>query len=134
MAAKDITGIINEKPVFVKQWPATKALENLSKALSTFGPRIGPFVEGNFLMGDIVSLLDTSESEVVVSLLKEFVSSARMDGIEVTPVLFDKYYTGDLLFVFKIFSFVCEVQYKDFFEQGQRLKETRPEQTQKTKN
>lgn len=76
-------------------------------------------------MGDIIALLNSSSE--VVPLIKEFVSSARIDGKEIVPATFDKYYNEELLFIFKVFSFVCEVQYKDFFEQGQNLQDQSPE-------
>lgn len=125
MACVDLNRVIEDKTLYIKQWPATIALENLSKALSTFGPNLGPFVEGDFMLGDVIALLNSSGD--VVSLVKEFVSAARIDGKEVLPATFDKYYQKDLLFVFKVFSFVCEVQYKDFFEQGRNLQEPSPE-------
>lgn len=122
MATRDLNGVIDDKPVYVVQWPATKALENLSKALDTFGAKLAPFVEGNYLLGDIIALIN-SDPKKSVTLIKEFVAAARIDGKEVLIPTFDKHYNGELMLVFKVFAFVCEVQYKDFFEQGQSLQD-----------
>lgn len=121
-----MNGEIDGRVVYVKQWSPTKGLENLSKALSMFGSDLAPFIEGDFLMGDIISLLRNDKANVV-NLLKEFCVSARIDGKEITIPLFDKEYNGQLIFIFKVFSFVCEVQFKDFFAQGQSIDESRLE-------
>jgi len=126
MACIDMNRVIDETPVYVKQWSATKSLENLSKALSTFGASLAPFVEGDFQMGDIIALLNNSSPDTI-PLVKTFIAAGRVDGKEVLPETFDRHYSGELLFAFKVFSFVCEVQYKDFFEQGRSLQETSPE-------
>jgi hypothetical protein len=131
MACIDMNRVINDKPVYVKQWSASKALENLSKALSVFGPKLGPFIEGDFLLVDITRLL-SGDSKEILPLMKTFIAAARIDGKEILPAQFDEYYNGELLLVFKIFSFVCEVQYKDFFVEGLRLVDSRPEATQKS--
>jgi len=126
MANTDLNRVIQDRPVYVKQWAAKKALENLGKALSTFGGNFAPFVDGDYRMGDIVLLL-RSDPKVTVELLQEFVCCARIDGKEILPETFNHYYNGKLLFIFSIFSFVCEVQYKDFFEQGLSLSESDPD-------
>jgi len=120
MACTDHHREIDDKPVYVKQWAASKSLENLGKALSIFGANFAPFVDGDFHMGDIVILL-SNDPKKTMDLIKDFNCAARIDGHEVTLATFNKEYNGELLYVFKIFSFVCEVQYKDFFEQGQTL-------------
>jgi len=125
MAVTDLNRLIDDKPVHVKQWAASKALENLGEALSIFGAKFAPFVDGDFKMGDVVLLLNDKPKEAM-ELITRFNCAARIDGKEIHPVSFNAEYNGKLLFVFKIFSFVCEVQYKDFFEQGRTLSEVAP--------
>ena len=46
MACKDMNGVINDHPVYVRQWPASVALDNLSKALRVFGADLPFFFPG----------------------------------------------------------------------------------------
>ena len=121
MACKDMNRIIEDTPVYVRQWPASTAIENLNKALQVFGGNLTPFIEGDYKFGDVIRILHTADKEELMPLLKDFVCAARIDGVEVTASTFNMQYSGRLNFVFNIFAFVCEVQYKDFFEQGLKL-------------
>lgn len=120
MACKDMNRVIDDTPVFVKQWSATKGLENLSLALNAFGPSFGPFVMGDYKFPHILGLI-ASKEEDTIQVLKSFVTAARIDGKEVKAEMFDFTFNGDYMKIFKIFSFVCETQYKDFFLEGQDL-------------
>lgn len=117
MACKDMNRIINDKPVYVREWPATVALENLSAALKTFGVSFSNFTFGESTFQDVLSMMYAGD-EKLVPLIQKFVCTARVDTTEVTPELFNHMYDGDLTFMFEVFQFVCEVQYKDFFMQG----------------
>lgn len=121
MACMDMNRVINDKPVYVRQWAATLAIKNLSMALSTFGGPFGTFVDGDSKFLDTLRLLQGTEPDKLMPLLMEFVCCARIDGQEVTPATFNSIYNGELELVFKVFGFVCEVQYKDFFDQGQEV-------------
>lgn len=118
MACKDDTRTIGDRPVYVRQWPATTAIENLSKGIEVFGAAFGPFVDGDADFAHVLQLLHGAKSEDIMPLLKEYVCCARIDGVEVSSATFNQMYNGELDLVFKVFGFVCEVQYKDFFEQG----------------
>lgn len=118
MACSDMSKVINDTPIYVRQWPASIAIENLSRAIAVLGGAFGPFVDGTAKFSDVMVLLRESDTEVITPLLKTFICSARIDGKEVTPTTFNSVYNGELNFLFDVFGFVCEVQYKSFFEQG----------------
>lgn len=118
MALKSLNGIIGDKPVFVMQWPATTALENLSEALGLMGPTLSFYIDGTYQFGDTVKVLHGCDHKQLTALLKKFVIAARVDGREVPDQLFNQEYSGELHRVFETFSLVCQVNYRDFFERG----------------
>jgi hypothetical protein len=121
MACKDMNRIIDDIPVYVRQWPASVALENMTEAVQVLGPAFGSFVENRYGLNDLVSVMAGANKTELVSLMKRFVSAARVDGKEIQEGTFNVAFSGDLMKVFKILAFVCEVNYKDFFEQGLEL-------------
>lgn len=124
MACKTLNAEIDGHAVFVMQWPATKAMEMQAKLLSTLGSDVLPLIHGEWKFGHLVRLMmNTTEPKAFVSLVKEFIVCARIDGAEVTPATFDFTYSGDLMLAYKIFAFACEAQFKDFFSQGLEMQE-----------
>lgn len=107
-----------EVVAFVRQLPATKALELQIELLNTVGTDVFPFVNGNYTFASIVRIMTQSEAKALSSLIKRVASMAVIDGKEVNSALFDSVYNGDLYLIYKIFAFVCEVNFKDFFSQG----------------
>ena len=118
MACKDMNRIIDDIPVFVRQWPASIALENLSEALGLLGPNFSFFVDGSYSFGDILAVMHSTDSKKLNELVQKFVLAARLNGQDLQPAQFNQFYNGELLRVFKVFSMVAEVNYLDFFEQG----------------
>lgn len=118
MACKDMNAVIDDRAVYVRQWDATTQLTNLNKGLRILGVNFASFVEGEYEFKDILRMLAQTEPEELMPLIKTYVCSARVEGTEITSATFNSFYNGELYLVFKIFAFVCGVQYKDFFEQG----------------
>ena len=124
MACKNYNAEISGHTVYVLQWPADKALEMQLRLLNVMGGASLPFVFGKHKFGDITRLaqLDKPVSEVL-DIIKEFIYCARIDGKQISPAEFNFMFSGDLMLAYKIFGFVCEAQYKDFFTEGLEIKE-----------
>lgn len=118
MACKDMNRVIDDNPIYVRQWPASVALENLSEALGLMGPDFSFFVDGSYQFTDMLQVLHRSDSKRLVALLKKFAMAARVDGKELQEAQFNQYYSGEIFKIFKVFAFVAEVNYRDFFELG----------------
>ena len=132
MACKSSNAEINGHSVFVRQWPASKAMAMQLELLNVLGIDAIPFIEGNFKFKHILRLsqIQGQPMSKVLDTIKEFICCARMDGSEITTSTFDLVFSGDLMLAYKIFGFVCEVQYKDFFEQGQETPEEKESPTE----
>ncbi|UYD72123.1 hypothetical protein [Vibrio phage vB_VpaM_VPs20] len=128
MTCKDMNRVIEDTPIYVRQWPASVALENMTEAVQVLGPSFGSFIEGKYTLNDIIAVMSGVDKHTLVPLLKRFVSAARVDGKEIQEGTFNITFSGDLMKVFKILAFVCEVNYKDFFEQGLELNAQRKEE------
>ena len=118
MACKDMNRVIDDNPIYVRQWPASVALENLSEALGLMGSDFSFFVDGSYQFTDMLQVLHRSDSKRLVALLKKFAMAARVDGKELQEAQFNQYYSGEIFKIFKVFAFVAEVNYRDFFELG----------------
>ena len=134
MACKDMNRIIDDIPVFVRQWPASIALENLSEALGLLGPNFSFFVDGSYSFGDILAVMHSTDSKKLNELVQKFVLAARLNGQDLQPAQFNQFYNGELLRVFKVFSMVAEVNYLDFFEQGLKQQTQDAEQQHQSQN
>lgn len=132
MACQSKNAEINGHTVFARQWPASKAMANQLKLLNVLGIDAIPFIEGKAKFNHILRLsrIPDKSTEQVLEVIKEFIYCARLDGKEITAATFDIEFSGDLMLAYKIFGFVCEVQYKDFFEQGQETPEENESQTE----
>ena len=130
MACKTYNAEIDGHTVYVIQWPASKALDMQLRLLNVLGGAALPFILGNHKFGDItrLAMLDKPTSEVL-GIIKEFIYCARIDGKEINSVEFDFLFSSKLMLAYKIFGFVCEAQYKDFFTEGLEIKEPNPEET-----
>ncbi|MBG6242989.1 MAG: hypothetical protein EKE20_14725 [Candidatus Symbiopectobacterium sp. Dall1.0] len=103
---------------FVRQLPAAQALDLQVELLNTMGANVFPFIEGNYDYTNIVSLMGATEHKKFTDIVKRIVCMATKDGQEVTQPLFNHAYNGELMLICKVFAFVCEVNFKDFFIQG----------------
>lgn len=128
MACKDLNGVIADRPVYVRQWPASIALENLSEALGLLGPNLTFFIDGSYQFGDVLTVLHKCDHKQLTALLKKYVVAARVNGREIQDATFNAEYNGDLHRVFDTFALVCQVNYRDFFEQGAPPQPQEPEQ------
>ena len=118
MACKQETREIKGKQVFVRQWPAAKALEMQIKVLETFGDDCLSFAMGDWTFANLMYVLQHSPRDAVLSVVKECTFAARVDGVEISNVNFDIELSGELMFIYDLFSFVLEVNFKDFFVEG----------------
>jgi len=132
MACQSSNAEIKGHTVFARQWPASKAMAMQLRLLNVMGIDAIPFIEGNAKFKHILRLsrIPDKTTEEILEVVKEFIYCARMDGKEITPATFDIEFSGDLMLAYKIFGFVCEVQYKDFFEQGQETPEVKESQAE----
>ncbi|MGF6139038.1 phage tail assembly chaperone [Pseudomonas laurylsulfatiphila] len=118
MACKTETREIRGKPVFVRQWPANKAMAMQIDVLTIMGDDALAFVLGDWNFGNLVYILQRVEKPVFIALVKECITAARVDGAEINEANFDVEFSGDLMRIYSIFSFVLEVNFKDFFVEG----------------
>jgi|21_taG_2_1085346.scaffolds.fasta_scaffold89633_1 hypothetical protein len=118
MACKQETKVVGDKTIFCRQLPATKAMVIKAKLIQIGGENILPFVEGKADILAMMRLEQMAKPEELVALIKELVCQVRVNGEEVMPQQFDMKYQGNLWEVVELFAFACEVNYKDFFEQG----------------
>lgn len=118
MACKSETREIRGKPVFVRQWPANKAMAMQIEVLTVMGDECLAFVKGDWNFGNLIYVLQRIEKPAFIALVKECISSARIDGVEINEGNFDVEFSGDLMNIYSIFSFVLEVNFKDFFVEG----------------
>lgn len=107
--------------IFVRQRPAEKALDLQIELLNVMGTEVFPFIKGEFNFNNILKVFVTTPHERLSDLMKRVVCTANKDGKEITPALFNTEYNGDLMLICKVFAFVCEVNFKDFFNQGQEM-------------
>ena len=130
MACKTHNAEIDGHAVYVIQWPASKALEMQLRLLNVLGGAALPFILGKHMFGDItrLAIIDRPSSEVL-GIIKEFIYCARVDGKEINSIEFDFLFSSKLMLAYKVFGFVCEAQYKDFFTEGLETKEPKPEAT-----
>jgi hypothetical protein len=118
MACKTETRDIRGKTVFVRQWPANKAMNMQIELLTVLGDDCLAFVMGDWNFGNLMYILQRVEKSVFIPLIKECVAAARINGAEVSDSNFDVEFSGDLMGIYSIFSFVLEVNFKDFFVEG----------------
>lgn len=118
MACKQETREIRGKQVFVRQWPASKAMDMQINLLTTMGDDCLGFVLGDWTFANLMFILQRVERPVFLALVKECICAARIDGVEISATNFDVEFSGDLMFIYDLFSFVLEVNFKDFFAEG----------------
>ena len=118
MACKSETREIGGKTVFVRQWPANKAMDMQIGLLTAMGDESLAFVMGDWNFGNLMYVLQRVEKHVFLPFVKECISYARIDGKEINAANFDVELSGELKFIYDLFSFVVEVNFKDFFVEG----------------
>ena len=112
--------------VNVRQLSASSALSLHVELVSKLGNAIYPFIENKYHFGDIIYLMGRVESAEFCGLFKRVLSSqATKDGAEIRPALFDMQFNGELMLACKIFAFVLEANFLDFFKEGLAINEQR---------
>lgn len=128
MACRSETREIRGKPVFVRQWPANKAMAMQIELLTVLGDDCLSFVMGDWSFGNLMYVLQRVEKPVFLALVKECIASARINNVEINDANFDVEFSGDLMNIYSIFSFVLEVNFKDFFAEGLAMDAARKSQ------
>ena len=109
---------IEGKTHFVRQMPAQQSLKFLSRLTKHTGGHLPQLVEGNLDIRGVLAMLKASEEDDLIPLIRDLVCMVRVDNEEITSAKFDMMFKGNMMYLFKVFAFCCEVQYRDFFEQG----------------
>lgn len=112
--------ISEDKEVLVgcRQLAASKALDLHVELISTVGDAMFPFVENKFNFADILYLMRQGKNTNLTDLIKRVVCMATLDGVEIKPATFDVKFGNDLMLICKIFGFVLEANFLDFFKEG----------------
>lgn len=115
-----------EKKIFtVRQLPASASLDLHIELIGAVGTSVFPFIENKYNFGNIITFMRQNEHKVLTDLIKRVVCTANIEGQEIRPAMFDIHFNGELMLVCQVFAFVCEVNFKDFFEQGLKMNELR---------
>lgn len=112
--------------VTVRQLAASKALDLHVELVGKLGSRIFPFIENKYTFGDIIYLMQQVEHPVFTELFKRVLSlHSNMEGQEIKPALYDMQFNGEMMLACKVFGFVLEANFLDFFKQGLEINEQR---------
>lgn len=111
--------------VAVRQLPASKSLELHIDLINKLGNAMFPFIEDRYNFSDILNVMRANKTDVIMQLIKEVVCTAAIDNKELKPALFDFVFAREEMLVFKIFGFVLEANFADFFRQGLEMNESR---------
>lgn len=127
MACKQETREIQGKQVSVLQWTAVKALDMQVTMMNVLGESSKPFIENTWDMAHLTFVLTNCEKGPFVALVKDCCVGVRIDGEEITQGTFDFKLSGNLKLLYSIFAFVLEVNFKDFFAEGQVAQDVKNE-------
>lgn len=129
MSCKDENRTIGGKEVYCRQWSAQKALLMKLKTAKIFGPSFaklaGAFTSDNAekeISSALITLFENQEPEAVLNFMQSVVASVTIDGERITDKNYDELFREDLSLFYKVFAFVMEVNYSDFF--GGKLAQT----------
>lgn len=111
--------------VAVRQLAASKSLELHIDLINKLGNAMFPFIEDRYNFSDILNVMRANKTDVIMQLIKEVVCTAAIDNKELKPALFDFVFAREEMLVFKIFGFVLEANFADFFRQGLEMNESR---------
>lgn len=113
----------NQVVVVTRQLPASKALELYVELMGTVGTVAFPFIDNNYDFGNIIAFMRQADNKTIVDLMKRVVCMSIIEGQEVRPAFFDIRFNSELMLICKIFAFVLEANYIDFFKQGLEMNE-----------
>jgi len=104
--------------LYIPTWPASVALENLTKAGEFIGTDNLLDISTLSCPAVIRAILESSTPKETTLLIKHFVCTARVDGSRITDAGFDSMFEGSLFKIAEIFAHVIKSQYLSFFELG----------------
>lgn len=119
--------IINGSTYSVTQLPARRALKLQAKLIKLLGPAVSTIfiASGDLDTADqsipkavsalVTQLDDKTFDQLVLELLQ---GQVRRDGKEITEHVLDLEFAGKLNELFLVISFVLEVNFGDFFQEG----------------
>jgi hypothetical protein len=123
MACKQETREIRGKQVYCKQWNASASLEMQSRMLATLGDYCLSFVMGDWDFQGLMFVLEKANTKMFEGFVRQCCIGVRVDNKEITSTNFDVEFSGDIFFIYEVFSFVLQVNFKDFFVEGLTEKE-----------
>ena len=126
MAVEELKTTINGRYIYARQWSPVQALNMSSRLLNECQHLAIPFIEGNADFDDVLRLLSQVQHDKLLPIVKEFIYCARVlnannEPTEVHEANVDSIYAGKVVDLLLVFKAVCELQFKDFFEQGRAL-------------
>ena len=124
LCSREIENSRGESILFTtRQLSATKALDLQVELINKLGNRVFPLIEGRYDFPDLVALMAMTDNKTIVELFKRVISNVNKDGKQIIPQMFDIEFSGELMLVCKVFAFVLEANFKDFFMQGLEMNE-----------
>ena len=118
MADQYTASLKNGGEIYIPAWPASVALENLTKAGEFIGTDNLLEIAELSIPAVIRSILHSKTSEETTRLIRHFVCTVRKDGKRITEQDFNDMFDGGLFEIAEIFAHVIKSQYLSFFEQG----------------
>jgi len=122
MSCKEETRAIGEHNVYCRQWSAEKAIVTKFKIAKIFGASFASLAtaltskNAESEVGNAIStLFDKNDPKQIYKFIRTIVESATIDSERITDKNFDELFRDDLGLFYKIFGFVLEVNYSDFF-------------------
>ena len=104
--------------LYIPTWPASVALENLTKAGEFIGSDSMLRISELNIPAALLAIMNSKDSAQTAGLIKHFVCTANMDGEKILPTEYDSKFEGDLALAIEIFAHVVKATYSDFFVQG----------------
>lgn len=104
--------------IYIPHWPVDVSLENLAKAGKILGTQAIIAISEINIPAVIVAVMDSKDPSLTASLIKHFISQARVDGKKIEANTIDKMFEGKLYEVAEIFAHVIAAQYAEFFSSG----------------
>lgn len=101
-----------------RQLAASKSLDLHIELVGKMGNAVFPFIEDKYNFADIIYMMKMAKDDNLTELLKRVCCMVTLDGEPLTAPLFDVKFSGDLMLIYKVFSFVVETNFRDFFKEG----------------
>ena len=104
--------------IYIPNWPASVALENLTKAGEFIGSDALLRIAELNIPAVMLAIMESKDSKQTAGLVKHFVCTARMDGQKINVNEYDNTFEGKLNLAIELFAHVVKAQYADFFVLG----------------